>query len=283
MRILITNDDGYNAKGIRTVAQIMKAFGEVNVVGPKRHQSGMGLAVDLGLKQLAYKDLGVIDGVHWSYLDATPASCAKYGINFMDPRPDILISGINHGSNATAGALYSGTLGACQEAVINGIPAIGVSIDTIDPDADLSAVIELLPDLINRIISTLPGKKGSYYNINFPALPISEIKGVRVTHMGLGHWIKEFTSWDPSHFSKFGITPESLGRRTDIELEEGEELYMMVGEYEDYPDNTPGADHHTLREGYVTITCHNIITTDFDEIARLREKGFDMDFQNTER
>lgn len=279
MRILITNDDGYNAKGIRTVARIMKSFGEVNVVGPKRHQSGMALAVDLGLKQLAYKDLGETDGIHWSYLDATPASCAKYGINFMVPRPDLLVSGINHGSNATAGALYSGTLGACQEAVISGIPAIGVSLDSMDPDADFSAVEALLPGILQKLIASLPGRKGSYYNINFPALPLEEIKGIRVTHMGEGHWIKEFSEWNPGLYSKFGITPESLGQKSDISLEEGEELYMMVGEYVDSPENTPGADHHILKAGYVTITCHTIQTTDYQEIARLRECGFDIDFQ----
>ncbi len=279
MKILVTNDDGYSAKGIRTLAKIMQKFGEVTVVAPKRHQSGMGLAVDLGLKPLAYKDLGEIDGAQWSYLDATPASCAKYGLNFMDPLPDLLVSGINHGMNASTGSLYSGTLGACQEAVIWGVPAIGVSLASMEPDADMSAIEELLPDIISKIVKSLPGEKGSYYNINFPVLPSSEIKGIRVTHMGMGKWIKEFTGWEPEIYTRYGLTPESFGRSSEIKLEEGEVLYMMTGDYVDSPDNTPGADHHAIKDGYIAITCHTIMTTDYKEIARLKAAGLEEDFK----
>lgn len=278
MRILLTNDDGYTAKGIKVLARIMQSFGDVEVIAPKRHQSGMGLAVNIGLKPLAYRHLGRIDGAGWAYLDGTPASCAKYGINFMVPGPDLLVSGINHGSNASAGALYSGTLGACQEAVINGIPAIGISLDDIHTDADFSAVEELLPGILERILRAMPGNPGSFYNINFPAIPAGQIKGVRVTHMGRGRWIKEFTQWDPDIYRKYGITPESLGRDTDIHLEDGEQLYMMVGEYLDSPENTEGADHHVMHDGYVTVTCLNIDTTDLKENQRLRSLGIDMDF-----
>ena len=98
MRILITNDDGYQAKGIKVLAEIMKQFGEVTVIAPKHHQSGMSMAVSLGFKQIAHKDLG--EG--WHYVDATPASCVKFGLNtmFLDNFPDVVVSGINHGSNA---------------------------------------------------------------------------------------------------------------------------------------------------------------------------------------
>ena len=279
MQILLTNDDGYQAKGLRTLAMMMKSYGDVTVVGPKIHQSGMGMAVDLGLKQLAYKDLGISEGVHWSYLNATPASCAKYGINFMNPGPDILISGINHGSNATTGALYSGTLGACQEAVLCGIPAIGVSIDDISPDADFSAVEEFFPEVFSRLMAAGPAKFGTYYNVNFPALPADQIKGIRVTHMGLGKWIREFEDWNPDKFRHVGITAESLGRSSKPTNEEGEKLYMMTGQYIDLLDNTPGADHRTMKEGYITITAHTILNTDLDELARLRQQGLESDFQ----
>ena len=116
MRILITNDDGYQAKGIKVLADIMKEFGEVTVIAPKTHQSGMSMAVSLGFKQIAHKDLGK----GWHYVDATPASCVKFGLNtmFLDNYPDVVVSGINHGSNASTASCYSGTLGAAEEAAL---------------------------------------------------------------------------------------------------------------------------------------------------------------------
>ena len=123
MNILITNDDGYTAKGINVLARIMCQFGNVTVIAPKSHQSGMSMAVSLGLKQIAYKELPEMKPGKWSYLDATPASCVKFGLNvpFIDRFPDVVVSGINHGSNAATAACYSGTLGAAAEAALNGI------------------------------------------------------------------------------------------------------------------------------------------------------------------
>ena len=268
MRILITNDDGYNAKGIKVLAGIMKQFGEVTVIAPKTHQSGMSMAVSLGFKQIAHKDLG--DG--WHYVDATPASCVKFGLNtmFLDNYPDVVVSGINHGSNASTASCYSGTLGAAEEAALNGIPAIGVSLDTLHPDADFSGVSAMFGEIFSKLMSDLPQKHGVYYNVNFPDIPASEIKGVRVGYQGLGRWVREFKEWDVQHYAKYGLTPEMLGQSSNPVLEEGEDLYMMVGDFENDPRNTPEADHLLVQEGYVSIVAHNVDCTDYDECARLR-------------
>ena len=268
MRILLTNDDGYNAKGIKVLAEIMKQFGDVTVIAPKKHQSGMSMAVSLGFKQIAHKDLG--DG--WHYVDATPASCVKFGLNtmFVDNYPDVVVSGINHGSNASTASCYSGTLGAAEEAALNGIPAIGVSLDTLHPDADFSGVSAMFGDIFLKIMSDLPHKHGVYYNVNFPDIPVSEIKGVRVGYQGLGRWVREFKEWDVKHYEKYGLTPEMLGQSSNPVLEEGEDLYMMVGDFENDPRNTPEADHLLVQEGYVSIVAHNVDCTDYDECNRLR-------------
>ena len=123
MNILLTNDDGFRAKGIHVLAEIMSSFGDVTVIAPKKHQSGMGMAVSLGFKQVAYKELPEEGPGTWSYLDATPASCIKYGLNFpfLEHKPDVIVSGINHGSNAASASCYSGTLGAAREGALNGI------------------------------------------------------------------------------------------------------------------------------------------------------------------
>lgn len=280
MNILLTNDDGYFAKGIQVLARIMKPFGNVTVIAPKTHQSGMGMAVSLGLKQIKYKDLGTDkNGVKWAYLDATPASCVKYGINFMDQQPDVVISGINHGTNASTAACYSGTLGAAEEAAINGIPAFGVSLNTIRPDADFDCVETFFPELFRQLMNALPERPGIYYNINFPNLPAKEVKGVRIGHQGMGKWIKEFTEWNPSLYERFGLSPESFGQSTEVKLEEGEKLYMMVGQYVDDPENRPGADHHFVEDGYIAVMSATLDRTDYIENERLKAIGLNKDFK----
>ena len=267
MRILITNDDGYKAKGIRILAEIMQNYGDVTVIAPKHHQSGMSMAVSLGFKQIAHKDMG--NG--WHYVDATPASCVKFGLNtiFKDNFPDVVISGINHGSNAATASCYSGTLGAAAEAALNGIPAIGVSLCSLRPDADFSIVEKHFGDIFCKLMESYPDKHGVYYNINFPDIPESELKGIKVGVQGLGRWVREFQEWDAGYYAKYGITPEILGQSSQPTLEDGEELYMMVGDFEDDDRNPENADHRLIKNAYASIVAHNIDSTDYQETSRL--------------
>jgi len=267
MHILITNDDGYEAKGIKVLTEIMKQFGEVTVIAPKKHQSGMSMAVSLGFKQIAHKNLG--NG--WHYVDATPASCVKFGLNtlFSEKFPDVVVSGINHGSNAATASCYSGTLGAAMEGALNGIPAIGVSLDTLHPDADFSCVQKYFGTIFSKLIGEWPQKHGVYYNVNFPDLPADEIKGIKVGVQGKGRWIKEFKEWNLDHYAKYGITPEMLGQSSTPVIEEGEDLYMMVGEFLDDPHNPENADHRLVADGYISVVAHNIDCTDYEETVHL--------------
>jgi 5'-nucleotidase len=276
MRILITNDDGYQAKGIKVLVEIMKQFGEVTVIAPKKHQSGMSMAVSLGFRQISHKDLG--NG--WHYVDATPASCVKFGLNtmFLENKPDVVVSGINHCSNAATASCYSGTLGAAEEAALNGIPAIGVSLDTLHPDADFDGVAEYFGDIFEKIMEDYPARYGIYYNVNFPDIPTDQIKGIRTGSQGRGRWIKEFKEWDAGHYAKYGITPEMLGQSSHPVLEDGEDLYMMVGEFQDDKENPSDADHHLVNDGYISIVAHNVDCTDYEEVIRLKSTGMDKDF-----
>lgn len=293
MHILITNDDGYQAKGIQALVDIMRQFGKVTVIAPKKHQSGMSMAVSLGFKQIAHKYFGnenpnpypcdrSVEGhpVEWHYVDATPASCVKFGLNtmFLDNFPDVVVSGINHGSNAATASCYSGTLGAAEEAALNGIPAIGVSLDTLHADADFSGVKKHFGRIFTELMADRPKKHGVYYNVNFPDIPADEIKGVRTGYQGLGRWVREFKEWDIEHYRKFGITPELLGQSSNPVVEEGEDLYMMVGEFIDDPRNTPDADHLLVAEGYISVVAHNVDCTDYEELQRLRRSDMETDF-----
>ena len=281
MKILVTNDDGYRAKGVKSLANIMKKYGEVTVVAPKTHQSGTSMAVTLGFRPIAVRDFGDVDGVRWYYVDATPASCVKFAVDniFTDGKPDLVVSGINHGTNTATAACYSGTLGAVEEASLSGIPSIGVSLDNLSADADFSVVEELFPALLDRIMASGCFERGTFLNVNYPDLPASEIKGVRLAHMGLGHWEKEFQEYDPEYIKRMGIDLTAYSIRwVDFVPEPGEELYFMVGTFVDDPDNVPGADHHLVKEGYVTVTVHNLDNTDRVLARRLRDAGFESGF-----
>lgn len=281
LNILLTNDDGYQANGIHELADIMRHFGSVTVVAPKFHQSGMSMAVSMGGRAMAFKDLPEKDGVRWSYLDATPASCVKYGLDeiFWPQKPDVVVCGINHGSNAATAANYSGTLGAAAEAALNGILGIGVSLDTMSQDADFSVVKEYFPGIFKKLMEHHVPKSGIYYNVNFPDIPSSDIKGIRVGHQGLGHWEKEFKPWDPGFFTRKGIRPEDLGQPSSPKVEPGETLYMMVGDFkDDSPADDLLADHHILSDGYVSIVPHNIDNSDPNEIVRLDKSGLNKVF-----
>ena len=282
MNILITSDDGYRAKGLMALVRMMRPYGRITVIAPKYPQSGMSMAVSMGFRQIAAKRLPDQDGVRWYYLDATPASCVKFGVDnvYADEglRPDIVLSGINHGSNAATATNYSGTLGAAEEAAINGIPAIGVSLATMSPNADFSSVCKFFPEIFDTLASSPSGASGIYYNVNFPNLPVSRVKGIRIAHQGSGHWEREFIPYDPSLLERNGMDKDAFGPVYAPAREEGEELYMMGGEFKDDSGDDPLADHHVMAAGYVAICAHSVLNCDMREIKRLRSLGIDKDF-----
>lgn len=273
LRILLSNDDGYKADGIHTLARIMSRFGDVTVVAPKYHQSATSIAVSLGVKQLAYKDLPEEGPGDWSYLDATPASCVKFGLEYKYEarNPDLVMGGINHGSNASTGANYSATLGVVEEAVINGLKAIGVSICDHQPHPDFSAIEALLPGIVENLLAHWPeDRKGVFYNINFPALPLSQIKGVRFARQGRGHWIREFEPWNEDRLEAIGLTSDFLWQQQRVTLEPGEKAYFMKGDFVSDENDRSEADHLLIEDGWVTIVPCQADPTDYEELQRRR-------------
>lgn len=277
MKILITNDDGYQAQGLQTLVKILRPMGDLTIVAPKSHQSGMSMAVSMGLKPIAVKQISESEHESWWYLDGTPASCVKFGVDniFTDCKPDLVVSGINHGSNAATAALYSGTLGAAMEGAVNRIPSIGVSLDDMHSTADFSAVEEILPGILEKLIPNMSGKYGQFYNINFPKLPASEIKGVKLGYMGRAHWEKEYRPYSLGFFEQFGIPETKFHRDAVAGAEPGEEIYVMVGDFTDEPDNKHNADHRLVSEGYIAINAQNIDNTDYAELDRLYDLGIE--------
>ena len=272
MRILITNDDGYKAQGIHALARVMAQFGQVTVVAPKYHQSAMSIAVSLGVKQLAYKELPEEGPGQWSYLDATPASCVKFGLQYKYEarNPDLVVAGINHGTNTSTAANYSATLGAVEEAAINGLKGFGVSINTHKSEVDFSAVEALLPAIIRDLLDHWPeNRPGLYYNINFPNLPLEQIKGVKWAREGWGHWVREFEDWNEERLSQLGLTDVFLWQQHRVQLEPGEKAYFMIGDFVNDDQDPSSADHLLVKDGWITIVpC----VTDLTDYKVLGEK-----------
>lgn len=280
MKILITNDDGYNAKGLRTLVSILRPYGEITVVAPKQHQSGMSMAVNLGQSPIPVKKLSEIPGERWWYVGGTPSSCVKYGIDniFFPEKPDVVVSGINHGGNFGTAYLYSGTLGAAAEGALAYIPAIAVSLDAFDPDADFSAIEAVFPSVFEKIISNLNKESGFIYNVNFPCLPLARIKGIRMAKEAWLRWENEFIPYDEDSFRR--IVKEKFGK--DIPsfppAEPGETQYMMAGDIVNDSAGDPEADLNLLAQGYITLSCHQLLSHDLAENARLKKLGFETDF-----
>ena len=273
MKILISNDDGYTSGGIQVLANIMEQFGEVTVVAPKFHQSAMSMAVSLGIKRLAFKDLPEMKPGKWHYLDATPASCVKFGLEYFyeHRNPDLVITGINHGTNASTAANYSATLGAAEEGALNGCKAVGVSLCNFRPDADFTVVEKFLPGILRNLLDNWPeGHFGLFYNINFPDMAPELIKGVKFTRQGRGHWEREFQEWDLGRLEKYEASGFNRAAHY-APLEEGERAYMMIGDFIDDDKGAPDADHVQIEEGWITITPCTLDRTDYGELKRLNQ------------
>lgn len=270
MKILLTNDDGYDAKGIKTLARIMRKYGELLIVAPKGVQSGMSMAVSMGFKPISVRKIEESGNEQWWSLDGTPASCVKYGIdNILYPAvPDLVVSGINHGSNAATAAHYSGTVGAAMEGAVNRIPSIAVSLDSFDADADFSAVEEILPGILDKLLPRINRNYGVFYNINFPNLPADRIRGVKVTSLGAVHWENEYRDFH-GFLELRGRVPTAEDIEYIRRMGEDELLYVMAGDLTDNPGNRSDADHLLLDAGYVTVTPQTLDNTDYDEMERL--------------
>jgi 5'-nucleotidase len=222
--ILITNDDGINSKGLRGLVEYMQEIGNVFVVAPDSPQSGMGHAITLDSTLSVQKvNLHGLDNTFEAYsCSGTPADCVKLALQELLPqKPDICVSGINHGSNASINVIYSGTMSAAMEAGIEGIPAIGFSLCDFDYDADFSRCKEGVQLLVREALEKgMP--KDTVLNVNFPKPKGEEsYKGIRVCRQARANWKEKFDKrQSPSGKDYYWLTGDfrllDQGEDTDI-------------------------------------------------------------------
>lgn len=217
--ILVVNDDGITAPGIKALIETMKQLGRVVVVAPDSPQSGMGHAITIG-KPLRLDAVELYDGVEMYKCSGTPVDCVKLAVNriFKGTKPDLCVSGINHGLNNSINVLYSGTMSAAVEGAIEGIPAIGFSLDDYTQQANFEPCAKFVKQIAQQVLErSLPA--GTLLNVNFPNS--SDIKGIKICRQAHGKWAEEFDErMDPHKRAYYWLTGEfqvnDQGEDTDV-------------------------------------------------------------------
>jgi 5'-nucleotidase len=251
MRVLLTNDDGIYAKGIEALYQALIKHHEVTVVAPETEQSAVGHAITF-LDPLKVKPVRR-NGNEFGYaLDGTPADCVKLGFReLVQPPPEVVVSGINMGANVGHNVLYSGTVSAATEGALLGLPAVAVSMDSFEI-VDYSAATETVLKVLEQI-QTHGLPRGVSLNINVPAVPPADVRGVRITHQG------------------------TLDReeRFDRRIDPRNRTYYWLHSVRRTLDPDPDSDVHALAGNYISIMPIRYDLTHYRMVEQLKEWDFD--------
>ena len=188
--ILVVNDDGINAPGIRALINVVKTIGKVVVVAPNKPQSGMGHAITLD--STLHLNKVSIDDVDAYACSGTPVDCVKIAVNkILDRKPDLIVSGINHGSNSSINVIYSGTMSAALEGALEGIPSIGFSLLNHSIEADFTAAQHFAKKIVLKVLANKYSKK-LCLNVNIPNLKTDLIEGIKVCRQAKGNWEENY-------------------------------------------------------------------------------------------
>jgi 5'-nucleotidase len=245
--ILVTNDDSVSAKGINALTEVASKFGKVVVVAPDKPQSGMGHAITIN-DPLRLNQIDLFGEIEAYSCSGTPVDCVKLAIyEVLHRKPDLIVSGINHGENSSTNVLYSGTMSAAIEGAMEGISSIGFSLADYEPNADFSASKYFASIIIEKALnSEFPD--GVCLNVNFPKLKKSEIKGIKICKQAHAFWADRFD------------------KRKD---QFGRSYFWLTGEFSDV-DQRPDTDLHVLKEGYVSVVPTLYDLTAYDKLTHFQ-------------
>ena len=219
--ILVTNDDGINAPGIRNLVEAVKGLGKVVVVAPDKPQSGMGHAITIGNPLRLNPMHHLFDGVEAWQCSGTPVDCVKLAVDkVLRRKPDLCLSGINHGANHSINVIYSGTMSAAVEASIESIPSVGFSLLDYSVEADFTAARKYVRIIVEEVIAN-PLDKHLILNVNFPAVPLNLIKGMKICRQAYAKYEEDFIERnDPNSKKYYWLTGKFVnfdkGRDTDV-------------------------------------------------------------------
>lgn len=244
--ILVVNDDGINAPGIQALTSVAQEFGEVVVVAPNKPQSGMGHAITLD-STLHLKEV-TTEGVKAFSCSGTPVDCVKIAVNkLLDRKPDLIVSGINHGSNSSINVIYSGTMSAALEGALEGIPSIGFSLLNHSVEADFTAAKHYAKKIIRQLLKE-NHTKNLCLNVNIPNLKTDLIAGIKVCRQAKGNW------------------EENYDERTDPM---GRKYYWLTGKFVLEDDGTD-TDEWALANSFVSVVPVQPDVTDYPLLNDLK-------------
>jgi 5'-nucleotidase len=246
--ILVVNDDGISAPGIRKLISIMSDFGDVVVVAPDGPQSGMGHAITINATIRCDK-VTIDDGSQEEYsVSGTPVDCVKLAVNeILNRKPDLCVSGINHGSNSSINVIYSGTMSAAVEGALEGIPSIGFSLLDFSHDADFRESEKYIRKITDSVLKNgLPD--GVCLNVNIPKSKVSDrIKGIKICRQAKANWVEEFDQRkDPN----------------------GRIYYWLTGTFVNY-DKGEDSDEKALENHFVSVVPVQYDVTAYHAISEL--------------
>lgn len=252
--ILLSNDDGVNSKGIHTLIDILKPYGDIVVVAPEKGESGKSHAITINLPVRVAK-VSEYDNVTIYSCTGTPVDSVKLAINQLLPRkPDFLVSGINHGSNASISVIYSGTMGAAIEGCLNGIPSIGFSVLDHSDDADFCLAKAYAGSIFKNVMENdLP--IGTCLNVNFPVSTIDKVKGIRVCRQTRGVWKEEYEKRIDPH---------------------NDEYYWLTGDFHNFEPGAKDTDEWALANNYIAIVPIQVDLTSYEAIKKIRDWNYEI-------
>ena len=252
--ILVSNDDGITSRGIRLLVETMQELGEVVVVAPDGPQSGMGHAITIG-NTLRLEEVDIFSGVKAYECSGTPADCVKIAKHFVlkDRKPDLVVSGVNHGSNTSISVLYSGTMSAAIEGAIEGMPAIGFSLCDYSSDADFSHIKTYVRDIAAKVLEHGLSHAVAL-NVNFPPKRNEPIQGIKICRQAHARWQEEF---DQRH--------DPYGRR----------YFWLAGNFVNH-DKGEDNDEWAIAHNYVSVVPCQFDLTAHHALSELNSEWHDI-------
>lgn len=244
--ILITNDDGIFSEGILALIEAVQPYGELLVIAPDKPQSGMGHAITVN-NILRMHVSTLFDGIRAYSCTGTPVDCVKMAMNELNGvKPDLVVSGINHGENTSTNVLYSGTMSAAVEGAIEGIPSIGFSLADFSATADFEGAKQVVAKMVETVLKhEMP--KDICLNVNIPKLPASEIKGIKICRSARAFW------------------KDNLDKRHD---QHGNPYFWLAGEFENQ-DKGEDTDLWAMEHGYASVVPIHFDMTAYHAMAEL--------------
>ncbi len=251
--ILVTNDDGITAPGIRALVNAVKDLGQVVVVAPDSPQSGMGHAITIG-EPLRLHKTEIFDGIESWECSGTPVDCVKLARDkILHRKPDLCVSGINHGANYSINIIYSGTMSAAMEAAIEGIPSVGFSLLDFNYDADFSIAQDVAKAISTRMLQH-PMPPHTLMNVNIPVVERAAFKGLKMCRQAYAKWQEEFD------------------HRVDPR---GKDYYWMTGKFQNL-DSGDDTDAQALADGYASVVPVKFDLTDMQMKQWLEQEWKDL-------